>query len=188
MSYYKGQVRTSSPAPIPTFGIVVDASCIPDSGSIKRDGFFHGRVEWQVFDIETRARVFASKTYKYGNINMGEFNAIVDAIYLLQAIGERTVPVYSDSLTAIAWFNNKKSGSKHPHNQLTEEISSTTKRALAWIKERQQGLNPVLFWNNATWGENPADYGRKRKGFAHNKWAPKGCTALSCTHPNCDCR
>lgn len=161
MSYHKGQIKTSAPSPIPTSGIVVDASCIPVRDSIQRDGFYHGAVEWQVFDVATGRRIFASKVYHHGNINQGEFNAIVDAVYLLQAIGERTVPVYSDSMTAIAWFNNRKVSSKHPHNELTEEISSATKRSLAWIKENHQRLNPVLFWNNRVWGENPADYGRK---------------------------
>lgn len=133
---------------------------MPVRDSIGRDGFYHGALEWQIFllpDVEPRQK---SGVYPYGNINLGEFVAIVDAMRLLKACGDKTTTVYSDSLTAIAWYKNKRVKSRHPRNEKTAHILDTVAAALQWVKEVNPP-NPVVFWDKVIWDENPADFGRK---------------------------
>ena len=144
----------------PTYGIAVDASCLPVQNSKKVDGFFHGILEWQGLDLRSGAKLFASKVYSHGNVNLGEYIAIIDALSLLHGIGDTTTIVYSDSKTAIAWYNNCKARSKHPENEKTSEIMTLFRISQEWRNDVRPP-NPVLFWNKDVWDENPADFGRK---------------------------
>lgn len=144
----------------PTTGICVDASCMQVRDSIKRDGFYHGALEWQILALPNLTPIHASPVYPHANINLGEFVAIVDAMRILKARGDKTTTVYSDSLTAIAWYKNKRVKSRHPRNEKTAHILDTVARALQWVKEVNPP-NPVVFWDKVIWDENPADFGRK---------------------------
>jgi len=146
--------------PRPLTGLVGDASCLPVRDSVQRHGFFHGPVEWQVVDIATGKKVFCSPVYQFGNVNIAELLAILDATSLLHQVDDHETPVYSDSLTAIAWYRHKKIKSTYPRNEQTERLYDLLSDMMKWvIKERP--TNPVLFWDNVKWRENPADYGRK---------------------------
>lgn len=138
----------------------MDASCLPVRESIRRDGYFHGVLEWKVIDLQTNKTMFNSRVYTHGNVNLGEYIAIIDALSLLRGIGDDNTPVYSDSLTAIAWFKKRKVKSKHPVNESTGPIMGCLKAAMEW-QLTNRPTNPVLFWDKAIWDENPADFGRK---------------------------
>lgn len=144
----------------PLSGIVGDASCLPVRDSIQKDGFFHGPVEWRVRDIATGEMITASSVFKYGNVNIAELMAIIDGVAWLHGSGDETTPVYSDSLTAIAWYNNRRMKSRHPCNELTVGLFEIANSMMEWLIVNKP-KNPVLFWDNVKWGENPADYGRK---------------------------
>lgn len=146
--------------PRPEKGIVVDASCLAVQDSIERHGYFHGVVEWRARDIATHEPLHTSATFQQGNINIAEFIAIVDAVFLLHESGDTETPVYSDSLTAIAWVRNRKVRTKHPRNDETKAIMGMMDTCLQWLIEANP-TNPVRFWDNVLWEENPADYGRK---------------------------
>lgn len=133
---------------------------MPVRDSIGRDGFYHGALEWQVIVLPDRGQLLASGIFYHANVNLGEFVAIVDAMRILKARGDKTTTVYSDSLTAIAWYKNKRVKSRHPRNEKTAHILDTVAAALQWVKEVNPP-NPVVFWDKVIWDENPADFGRK---------------------------
>lgn len=145
---------------VPTFGLVSDASCYDFDRTKERDGYFHGKTEWQVVDIATGARVKASPLYGQGTINIGEFCGIIDALRILHERGDGTTPVYSDSKIALSWVRKRRTVSKLPLLFHTREIIETMEVAADWLRYAMP-TNPVLFWSNTAWGENPADYGRK---------------------------
>ena len=69
-------------------------------------------------------------------------------------------PIYSDSETAIIWVKNKKTKTKLTRSMDNEEIFNLIDRALTWL-ENNEYTNPILKWNTVSWGEIPADFGRK---------------------------
>lgn len=161
MSYRKHKKRfVPQVGPRPTAGLVVDASCIAVQNSLQVDGFYHGAVEWQVKDIASGALAFSSQIYQFGNVNLAELLAIIDGVSLLHNADDHSTPIYSDSLTAIAWYRNRKAKTRHPLNEFTYPILDLVDQMMKWLISTKP-TNPVLFWDNQKWGENPADYGRK---------------------------
>ena len=72
----------------------------------------------------------------------------------------KDIPIYSDSQTAILWVKNKKVRTKLKRDTGNEEIFGLVDRALNWL-ENNEYSNPILKWNTKSWGEIPADFGRK---------------------------
>jgi len=144
----------------PNVGIACDASCVGFKDTIKNDGYFHGRVEWQCMDLATKEMVFASDVQPQSTINVGEFMAIVTSLKILAKRGDRTSPVWSDSKLCIAWVKGRYTSSNLPMNEFTWEALDGMAEFLAWLK-RENPVNPILWWNKHKFGDHPADYGRK---------------------------
>lgn len=118
-----------------------------------------GDMEYQGIYLATRQKLFAMGPYADGTNNIGEFLAIVHALALLHQKGS-TIPVYSDSRTAIGWVSKKKANTKlgpTPRNAVLFEL---LERAERWLRTHTY-TNPILKWETDYWGENPADFGRK---------------------------
>ena len=82
---------------IPTEGIATDAA-----HSVKNK-----TTEFQGIDLKTGKRLFYSNI---GNktVNIGEFLGVVEAVkYIIENDYEPRI-IYTDSITAISWFKNKK--------------------------------------------------------------------------------
>lgn len=141
-------------------GVIVDSSCIDFRGTRLRDGYFHGRVEWQGIDLETGERVFDSPVHLQSTINIGEFCAIVDGMKWLHSKGKFTAPVYSDSKIAIDWVLRRTTSTSLPLNHHTAEAHYDLRKSLEWIIDNKPA-NPVFWWNSRKMGENLADFGRK---------------------------
>ncbi len=127
----------------------VDAAC---SGN-------PGVMEYQCVDTGSGIQIFHAGPYPDATNNVGEFLALVHALALLKQHGKNT-PVYSDSMTAIAWVRNKKAKTllaKTPRNKKVFDLIS---RAEAWLKANKWDTE-ILKWDTANWGEIPADFGRK---------------------------
>ena len=128
----------------PTEGIATDAA-----HSIKR-----GVTEYQGINLATGERIF----YKdLGNqtVNIGEFLGVVDAVkYIIENDFQPRV-IYTDSLTAISWFNNKRTASNKKNKAL--------QKAEIFLKALAADIDTieVRHWNNREWGETPADFGNK---------------------------
>ena len=128
--------------------IVVDASSLGVPGPTEYQGF-----------LMPEKRLLFSKHIGLATNNLGEFLGIVHALaYLYQ--NESTLPVYSDSATALNWLAKRKVKSELERNTKTEEAWNLVDRALIWLTTHKF-TNRVWKWETKHWGENPADYGRK---------------------------
>lgn len=128
----------------PTEGIATDAA-----HSMK-----NGKTEYQAINLATRERIF------YRNLgnqttNIGEFLAVVEAVkYIIENDFQPRV-IFTDSMTAIAWFKAKKTSSTKPNKDL--------QRAELFLRALSADVDTieVIHWDNKRWGETPADFGRK---------------------------
>ncbi|HMQ62833.1 MAG TPA: ribonuclease H family protein [Flavilitoribacter sp.] len=128
--------------------IAVDAAC---SGN-------PGVMEYQGVITKTGKQIFHQK-FDLGTNNIGEFLGIVHGLALLKQQG-KTTPIYTDSKTAIAWVRNKKVKTNLERNARTAYLFELVDRAENWLKENSY-KNPILKWETESWGEIPADFGRK---------------------------
>ena len=126
----------------------VDAACSGNPGALEYRGLY----------TASRGIVFHKKGL-FGTNNIGEFLAIVHILALQERHGT-SLPVYSDSLTAITWVRRKKCGTKLAPSPQTQEILSLVARAEKWLREHPIRV-PLYKWNTGEWGEIPADFGRK---------------------------
>mgnify|MGYP001335332684 CR=1 FL=1 len=140
----------------PKKGIAVDASCRSGSGT---NGA--GVVEWRGVDLETGKEIFSSDIYPEGTISQGECAAIFDGVKWCIDNGHPG-PVYSDSVTAIAWANGKT-----PKMTPTKASAAMCERIwsdLGWAEldeVRAVIKSHLMKWETDKWGENPADLGYK---------------------------
>ncbi len=133
-----------------TPSISVDAAC---SGN-------PGIMEYQGVDTATKERIFHKGPFPDATNNIGEFLALVHALSLLKKNNIHDMPVYSDSITAIAWVRNKKAKTKLEGTDNNNEIFELIKRAEYWLNTNTYS-NPIIKWETEKWGEIPADFGRK---------------------------
>ncbi|MCB0522486.1 MAG: viroplasmin family protein [Lewinellaceae bacterium] len=128
--------------------ISVDAAC---SGN-------PGVMEYQGVDTKTKHQFFHQK-FSLGTNNIGEFLAIVHALAMFHRAGKQTA-IYTDSRNAMAWVKNKKCKTTLERNDRTEQLYQIIERAEDWLKTHTW-QNPILKWETESWGEIPADFGRK---------------------------
>lgn len=128
--------------------IAVDAAC---SGN-------PGIMEYQGVKTQGGEQLFHQK-FDLGTNNIGEFLAIVHGLAMLKKEG-RTIPIYSDSATALKWVRDKKARTKLEHTPKTAYLYEVIERAEAWLKKNTY-TNQLLKWETSAWGEIPADFGRK---------------------------
>lgn len=110
--------------------------------------------EFQGIDLKTGKQVFY-KNLGFETNNIGEFLAIVEAVKYIIKTGYGPKIIYSDSITAISWFTNKKTASKK-RNWKLKEAEIYLKVCSTLVDEIT-----VKHWNNQKWGEIPADFGNK---------------------------
>ena len=58
------------------------------------------------------------------------------------------------------WVRDKKIKTTLERNKVTEPLFEYVDRALLWLINNEY-KNPILKWETASWGEIPADFGRK---------------------------
>jgi ribonuclease HI len=91
--------------------------------------------------------------------NIGEFLALVHGLALL-AKTHSPLPIYSDSVTALAWVRNKHCKTQLPRTEANRALFELVARAEQWLRTHAY-TTPVLKWDTRQWGEIPADFGRK---------------------------
>tara|TARA_R110002050_G_scaffold79261_11_gene169417 strand:+ start:19297 stop:19692 length:396 start_codon:yes stop_codon:yes gene_type:complete len=89
-----------------------------------------------------------------GTNNIGEFLAVCHAIHYLKKRNINT-PIYSDSVTAIAWVRRAQHNTKF-RGEINEKLDS----AVDFLKSNTFTYD-VKKWITKEWGEIPADFGRK---------------------------
>jgi len=128
----------------------VDAACSKNPGTM----------EYRGVDVYTGAQIFHQGPYQQGTNNIGEFLAIVHGLALMKQKGIR-MPIYSDSVSGLAWVRNRKAKTTLSYTEETAKALDLVRRAEYWLRQNAIDV-PVLKWNTEEWGEIPADFGRKK--------------------------
>lgn len=129
--------------------IAVDASCPGNPGPM----------EYQGIHLPSGRRVFHFGPMQ-GTNNIGEFLAIVHALALLKRYG-KSMTIYTDSATALAWIRKRRCGTKIERSPQNEELFNLISRAENWLRTNTFADCPIVKWQTSEWGEIPADFGRK---------------------------
>lgn len=128
----------------------VDAACSGNPGDM----------EYRGVETQTGNELFRVGPLKMGTNNVGEFLAIVHALALLKREGKDHYPIYSDSKIAMGWVKQKTVRTKLERSRHNAPLFDLIKRGIQWLKENSYS-NPILKWETKSWGEIPADFGRK---------------------------
>ena len=118
-----------------------------------------GQMEYQGVHTGTKELWFRKGPFPKASNNIGEFLALVHGLALLKQ-KNINIPIYSDSITAIAWVRNKKHKSIVLPTDANEEIFDLLTRAELWLINNPVQI-PIIKWDTKNWGEIPADFGRK---------------------------
>lgn len=130
--------------------IAVDAAC---SGN-------PGLMEYQGVRVSDGQRLFHNGPLPDGTNNVGEFLAIVHGMAMLQKQNLFHIPIYTDSRNAMLWIAAGKCKTKLAQTPRNAEIFRLIARAEKWLAENPR-RNPLIKWETKSWGEIPADFGRK---------------------------
>jgi ribonuclease HI len=151
-TYYKNTAKAAptkhSPRPTGDF-IAVDAACSGNPGLMEYRGV------WR----ESSQEIFHQGPFPEGTNNIGEFLAIVHALSL-QILKKTRFPIYSDSDNALTWVKKKKCNTKLVQTPANEPIFDLIDRAENWLATHTWDI-PLYKWETSSWGEIPADFGRK---------------------------
>ncbi|MBR6757296.1 MAG: ribonuclease H family protein [Bacteroidaceae bacterium] len=129
--------------------LAVDAAC---SGN-------PGRMEYRGVYVATGVEVFKIGPLEQGTNNIGEFLALVHGLALLKKMGNN-MPIYSDSRNAMLWVKQKKCKTQLSRNEVNAPIFDLIERAEAWLHNNEYSTE-IIKWETDSWGEIPADFGRK---------------------------
>ncbi len=127
----------------------VDAACSGNPGVMEYRGVY----------TRTGQEIFRIGPFDNGTNNIGEFLAIVHGLAFLKK-QKSPLPIYSDSMTAIAWVRQKKCKTKLEENGKNAVIFELIERAEKWLNENAYSTK-IYKWETSVWGEIPADFGRK---------------------------
>lgn len=127
----------------------VDASCLGNPGIL----------EYRCVSTKTKQVIFNRGPYEQATQNIGEFLALVLALIYVQQ-NNLNLPIYSDSKTAIAWVRNKRAKTQLQRTPKNEILFQNLDKAVEWLQFNTI-TTPILKWQTESWGEIPADYGRK---------------------------
>jgi ribonuclease HI len=142
------RVSTTDDNPILN-SLSVDAAC----------NMVTGQMEYRGVHTGTKELWFKQGPFPKASNNIGEFLALVHGLALLKQ-KNINIPIYSDSITAIAWVRQKKHKSIVLPTEENEVIFDLLVRAELWL-QNNSFQTPIIKWNTKKWGEIPADFGRK---------------------------
>jgi len=144
------QVKAAIKPSYNTASLAVDAACSGNPGDVEYRGVY----------VETGQELFRIGPYKQGTNNIGEFLALVHGLAFFKKNGCQ-MPIYSDSHNAMLWVQQKKCKTKLERTAINEPLFNLIERAEKWLRENDYAT-PILKWETDTWGEIPADFGRKK--------------------------
>lgn len=141
--------RTRGPGGPILDSLSVDAAC---SGN-------PGVMEYQCVQTATRTEVFKKGPFRVGTNNIGEFLAIVDALVYCDE-HQLAVPIYSDSKIGISWVRAGTCRTTLPL-ETVPDLGILIRDAESWLKSHHYPRKNLRWWPTRSWGEIPADFGRK---------------------------
>lgn len=116
-------------------------------------------MEYRGVYVATGEEWFHKGPFPNASNNIGEFLALVHGIALCKQ-KNLSIPIYSDSITALAWVRHKKHKSIILPTEENAVLFELMRRAEYWLHNNSY-TNQLLKWNTPLWGEIPADFGRK---------------------------
>jgi Predicted double-stranded RNA/RNA-DNA hybrid binding protein len=140
-SFVSGEVISDS--------LSVDAACSGNPGVMEYRGVY----------TATGEEIFHSPCFENGTNNIGEFLALVHGLAFLKQQNS-ILPIYTDSVNAIKWVKDKKCKTKLQKTEQNVYLFELIERAENWLRSNVY-KTIVLKWNTKSWGEIPADFGRK---------------------------
>ena len=129
--------------------ICVDGACAGNPG--------YG--EYQCVDVKTNENIFLEVGYDGTTNNIMEFLALVQGLKWLKENSDDR-PIYSDSITAMAWVRKKKCNSTLKPTDANFDSIRQVEIAEQWLRDNTYD-SVILKWDTKGWGEIPADFGRK---------------------------
>jgi ribonuclease HI len=148
ITYHRLQI-TDNKSQIVLPSLSVDAAC---SGN-------PGVMEYRGVDTATGREIFRMGPFEHATNNVGEFLALVHGLALLKQYN-KTMPIYSDSVNAMAWVRAKKCRTKLARTEKNIEVFNLIARAEHWLEDNHY-ITQIIKWDTPNWGEIPADFGRK---------------------------
>ena len=134
----------------------------PNLNSISVDAASSGNpgvMEYRGVDNQTKALLFHKGPFQKATNNIGEFLALVHGLALLKN-QESQVMLYTDSVTAMSWVRKKKCNTKLKRTKENQAVFVLIDRAEQWL-QNNTFTTKVVKWDTKSWGEIPADFGRK---------------------------
>ena len=134
----------------------------PNLNSISVDAASSGNpgvMEYRGVDTQTKALLFHKGPFQKATNNIGEFLALVHGLALLKN-QESQVMLYTDSVTAMSWVRKKKCNTKLKRTKENQAVFVLIDRAEQWL-QKNTFTTKVVKWETKSWGEIPADFGRK---------------------------
>ena len=134
----------------------------PNLNSISVDAASSGNpgvMEYRGVDTQTKALLFHKGPFQKATNNIGEFLALVHGLALLKN-QESQVMLYTDSVTAMSWVRKKKCNTKLKRSKENQAVFVLIDRAEQWL-QNNTFTTKVVKWDTKSWGEIPADFGRK---------------------------
>ena len=129
--------------------LAVDAACSGNPGVME----FRGVI------ADTGTEVFHRGPSNGGTNNIGEFLAIVLGLAYLK---QNNLPwvLYTDSRTALSWLKKGHADTKIEWNAQNQDLFFMLRKAEMWLHDNTW-TTPIYKWDTKSWGEIPADFGRK---------------------------
>lgn len=128
----------------------VDAACAGNPGP----------VEYRGVELMSGKELFHVGPFQGGTNNLGEFLAIVHALALQEQMGI-TRPIYSDSVSGMAWVRNRVIKTTLQPTPANAPLFNLLRRGIHWLNTHSWKA-PIMKWDTPRWGEIPADFGRKK--------------------------
>lgn len=145
----KPVLQTLLTANLPIYeSISTDAACSGNPGVMEYRGVY----------TKNGDTLFYYK-HQRGTNNIGEFLGIVHGLSYLKK-HNLFHPLYTDSKTAIAWVKQKKCKTKLTPDESNKDLFDYIHRAEQWLENNSYSTE-ILKWDTESWGEIPADFGRK---------------------------
>lgn len=144
---------------------IVDLQIIEDSICV--DGACSGNPglgEFRCVDVKSGEVIFSSSEYENTTNNLMEFFALCEAVkYTLSLAPDKRRPIYSDSITAMAWVRDRVCKTSLRPMKGNYDSYSSIKFWDKWLKENDLKIKDcnILKWDTKKWGEIPADFNRK---------------------------
>ena len=110
---------------------------------------------FRAVDLSSGKELFCEQAGNWTN-NIGEFLGIVAAVRYILEHPDAPRGIYSDSVTAITWYQNRRTASSRRCPALL--------KAEIFLKAMEERIKDITVehWDNRLWGEIPADFGCKK--------------------------